>query len=285
YTYVFNFMTDNYLSPSVYAASTTFVNFDANGYLNYLAGTSSSNSMKTTSYKIEKNKWHQLAITIDCDRKRPLIFLDGKYIGCDDAYLATMDKVAICISKTQVGKVYYDDVVYYEGYYRNDDEVVTPSKEISNIAIDTYNDIISYANVTGVADLKAAIKEQSNAATVEIYNSDYTVATELTNDKIVVLTSPNGLRYEYYTLANLDVSDIVFDVADDNIKASVAMFKSAASPVLYLAAYSDSELISIDVATVTVGGDIAEATVAYDKDLTYKAFVWDGVSPVAKDEY
>lgn len=294
FTYVFNLFAENVAMPIVYA-NKILVKFDADGYLYYLSGGGSGETEQyiKTDYKITANRWHQLAITFCSGRWRPYIFLDGvNVVGSKSWYDWKVGAVSIAADTSVIGSMYFNDVRYYQGYYDPNDEIITAPAAASNVKIDTANKVISYANISTVEDLKAAIEAQCDASAVNVYvtptSKTYTAATTLDNaNNVVVLTSPNGLRYDYYILAQMDMSDIVFNVSNGSIKASVAVFDSGVNASkLYIAAYDGTELMGIDVANVTADGTIADAQIAYNSSLTYKAFLWDASSnPVAKAEY
>ncbi|MBR5505250.1 MAG: hypothetical protein IKV73_02965 [Clostridia bacterium] len=294
FTYVFNFFAENVAMPIVYA-NEVLVRFDSNGYLEYRSGGAGSETTQyiKTDYKITANRWHQLAITFCSGRWRPYIFLDGvNVVGSKLWYDWKVGEVAIGADKSVTGAVYFNDVRYYEGYYDPSAEIITAAPSAGNVKIDTKNKVIYYAGISELDALKSSIKEHCDASAVNVYETPasktYTAATTLNNaNNVVVLTSPNGLRYDYYTLAQMDMSDIVFNVSNGSIKASVAVFDSGVNASkLYIAAYDGTELMGIDVANVTADGTIADAQIAYNSSLTYKAFLWDASSnPVAKAEY
>lgn len=304
FTYVFNFFAENVAMPVVYydsigKSATTAVNlvkFDSEGYLSYYSGgaTGETKQYIKTDYKITPHRWHQLAVTFCSGRYRPIIFLDGRQVlGSSPTYYDWhVAEVGIGANKSVTGSVYFNDVRYYEGYYDPSDEIISAAPSADNVKIDTKNKVIYYAGISELEALKSSIKEHCDASAVNVYatpaSTAYTAATALDNaNSVVVLTSPNGLRYDYYTLAEMDMSDIVFDVSNGNIKASVAVFDSSVNASkLYLASYDDTELVGIDVATVTADGTVADAEIAYDSSLTYKAFLWNAsLNPVAKAEY
>ena len=212
FTYVFNIYAEDVSLPVLYANSAhgsvknyVLARFDSDGYLSYTkeAYTGSSTSDVKTQHRLTPNKWHQLAISFCSAKWRPLIFFDGEYIGCTDAwYDWQVYQLCIGADKSKTGTVYFDDVEYYEGYYTK------------------------------------------------------------------------------------DISDIKLNVSDGKIRASVAVSDlTLESPKLYLAAYSCSELVGIDVADAQADGTVTETELTYDSSLTYKAFLWDASLAPVKFNY
>ncbi|MBR5505515.1 MAG: heparinase II/III family protein [Clostridia bacterium] len=207
FTYVLNIYAEDVSLPVLYvnSAHSTVKNyvlarFDSDGYLCYTkeAYSGGSTSDVKTQYKLTPNKWHQLAVSFCSATWIPLIFFDGEYIGCTDAwYDWKVYQLGIGADKSKTGTVYFDDVEYYEGYYK-------------------------------------------------------------------------------------DMSDIELSVSDGKIRAAAAVSDlTLESAKLYLAAYSRSELVGIDVADVQANGPATETELTYDSSLTYKAFLWDAsLSPV-----
>ena len=294
FTYVFNFFAENVAMPIVYA-NEVLVRFDSDGCLEYRSGGAGSETTQyvKTDYKITANRWHQLAITFCSGRWRPYIFLDGvNVVGSKSWYDWKVSEVAIGAIKSVVGEVYFNDVRYYEGYYTPENEIITAPAAVSNVKIDTKNKLISYAGIDNLDELKTAIKANCNASAVNVYNAPlsktYIASESLDNaNNVVVLTSPNGLRYDYYTLSNLDISDIVFDVEEGNIKASVAAFDSSLnSPKLYIASYSENELMNVNATDVTLDGEVSDTSIPYNSKFKYKAFLWDAtLTPIKVLEY
>lgn len=291
FTYVFNMYADGNADAWVgYGSGYPLFKWDANGDV-YTVSESSALAYDTTAVmNIQRNRWHQISVTVDKKRNRPIIHIDGKLLKpsySDDFPYSGIHYLALCVTGKEVAndKVLYSDVTYYEGFYTKGNEFVESVSPATDFAIDMDNNIIYYQNI-GVQELKDLILANTNASTAMVY-ADNTFASEATtldnNSNVVVLTSPNGFRYEYYTLkdySEIPAPEFAFDLGETTFTVSAKIKADYTGSTIYVATYTSDNTL---VAVTPIALDASDYNTEFSQKFAYggggrkiKVFLWDG---------
>ena len=289
FTYVFNMYAKGTADAWVgYDEGIKLLTWDSTGNIY-------TENNKEAYMTLSRGQWHQVAVTVDKFRNRPIIHIDGQLLP-DFEYTTGIHTLHLCISTkgTAGDEVLYSNVTYYEGFYTKDGEFVEQSVPSDALSIDMDTKTI-YHNNLDAESLKSAITSITTASSVILYaDSSLTEqASEINNDTCAVATSANGMRFEYYTITSMDdapMPQFNFDFNDDDFKVTTKVIKAEKNIVLYLASYSsDNCLLNVAVKELTANDLCKEITktCAYgDSSVSkVKAFLWyDGLVPIACDE-
>lgn len=297
FTYVFNIYADGDADAWVgYGSGYPLFKWDANGDI-YTVSENDVLAYDTTAVmNIQRNRWHQVSVTADKNRNRPIIHIDGKLLNpsySEDFPYVGIHYLALCVTGKEAAndKVLYSDVTYYEGFYTKGNEFVESVSPATDFAIDMDNNIIYYQNI-GVQELKDLILANTNASTAKVY-ADNTFASEATtldnNSNVVVLTSPNGLRYEYYTLkaySEIPAPEFTFDLGETTFTVSAKINADYTGSTIYVATYTSDNTL---VAVTPIALDASDYNTEFSQKFAYggggrkiKVFLWDGLqNPVS----
>ena len=219
FTYVFNIYAEDVSAPVIYANSAhgsvknyVLARFDSEGYLSYTktAYSGGTTSDVKTQYKLTPNSWHQIAISFCSARWRPLIFFDGKYVGCTDShYDWQVYQFAIGVDKSKQGTVYFDDVEYYEGYY--DSDYVNKASKLNlssgseSVHIASDGNINVDLSVINSADSLFSVLS-TDADNIKLYadNSFSAEASEVADGNVLVLSDVDNKIFKYYNVSPIE---------------------------------------------------------------------------------
>ncbi|MBE7052633.1 MAG: hypothetical protein E7395_08755 [Ruminococcaceae bacterium] len=251
-------------------------------------GTSMSS---TPEFKLETGCWHQVAITMDKGTGGKLeIYIDGKLlqrIVDEDIGWNNYQGIALAtFCQTTTGKVLFDDIEIYNGFYDAKDANVAVKSVTSDFIIDKDNKVIYYKNMTTPSEIVSAALANTNASTAKVY-ADNTFASEATtldnNSNVVVLTSPNGLRYEYYTLkaySEIPAPEFAFDLGETTFTVSAKIKADYTGSTIYVATYTSDNTL---VAVTPIALDASDYNTEFSQKFAYgsggrkvKVFLWDG---------
>ncbi len=209
------------------ADATVNFQYEDNGYelIKYLSdGTFMyrENDTYVDAGKYETGIWHRLVIWFDGasdngnPRRRHSIYLDGEKLTEDGKYMsnaAALIMPGINAATSSEGIVAIDD---FKAYYLDND--YTPStadmvvtENTTALTFNTMSKTLTY-NPYVYADLASLIQGIEDATqskyTAVFADSDLSVkADELTDECILVFTSPNGKSYAYYDLREMTKED------------------------------------------------------------------------------
>ena len=261
----------------------------------YLPATGTSMS-STSEMKLETGRWHQVAFSMDrATGGKSLLYIDGKVYdksAAGEIGWNNYNGIALGVGfNATSGKVLFDDIVVYNGFYDPEGDVVKAVSATENFALDPSNNVI-YCQNFDVAGLKDAILENTDASDVKLY-ADSTMAqeaTEINADTYVMTTSANGLRFAYYTVKSMDeapVPEFTFNLSTYTFDVTTKVINAEKDTILYLATYSDDDTL-VNIVTKPIGADELNKDItvraAYGSDSVkkVKAFLWyEGLKPIA----
>lgn len=299
FTYVFNIYADGNSDATIHLDGYSLLKWTQNGEI-YMRNDSFTEPWPETPAmtNIKRGQWHQIAITFNSGSCRPIFYVDGVSLTTSKAqppyvdYNTKSTLVALGIDSinngSTTGQVLYSDVVYYEGYFYNEGDLIVPNKSDDTIKIDAVGGVIYHNGIDSIDALKAAVLANTDASVVTVYtnDTDYVEATEITSEVMVMAKSANGMRYKCFNPEEITLSDITTTVSDGNISASVKAFDETYEGYsLIIASYDGGFLKAVDVAKVTAvdGSAATVATITYDETLKVKTFFWNGVAPIVPD--
>lgn len=293
-TYVFNMYVDGDAIARIgmmYGTSAYYVMKWEGATGDFYAPASGTSMSSTPEFKLETGRWHQIAISMDKGTGGKVeIYIDGVLYqkGIDDNHgwnnYQGIALGAYCFSTT--GKVLYDDIETYNGFYDAEDANVAVKSVTSNFIIDKDNKVIYYKNMTTPSEIVSAVIANTNASTAKVY-ADNTFASEATtldnNSNVVVLTSPNVLRYEYYTLkaySEIPAPEFAFDLGETTFTVSAKIKADYTGSTIYVATYTSDNTL---VAVTPIALDASDYNTEFSQKFAYgsggqkvKVFLWDG---------
>jgi len=308
-TYVFNMYTEGdavariammYGTSAYYVAKWDGATGDFYGPKGPSTNTSQGTSMSATpDLNLATGRWHQIAITMDRGTGgRIEMYVDGVLLQrVIDENLGWNNYSGVGFGvgyDESTGKVLFDDIEIYNGFYDKDASAVAHRTSSKDFAIDCANKVIYYQNMTSASELSAAVLANTTASSAKVY-TDVTLGTEaaeLTADTVVWVKSPDGLRDEYYTLKAYSelpepVVSITPSVSTFTVKTNFASI--AEDYVCYVATYDEAGKL-VTITTLPLTEDMVFNT--YSKKLAYgaggvsaKVFLWkNSIAPVAYAE-
>ncbi|MBQ4527856.1 MAG: hypothetical protein II998_07270 [Clostridia bacterium] len=308
-TYVFNMYTEGdaiariammYGTSAYYVAKWDGATGDFYGPKGPSTNTSQGTSMSATpDLNLATGRWHQVAITMDKGTGgRMEMYVDGVLLQrVIDENLGWNNYSGVGFGvgyDESTGKVLFDDIEIYNGFYDKDASAVAHKTSSKDFAIDCANKVIYYQNMTSASELSAAVLANTTASSAKVY-TDATLtaeAAELTADTVVWVKSPDGLRDEYYTLKAYSelpepVVSITPSVSTFTVKTNFASI--AEDYVCYVATYDEAGKL-VTITTLPMTEDMVFNT--YSKKLAYgaggvsaKVFLWkNSIAPVAYAE-
>jgi len=229
----------------------------------HATGTSMSS---TPDLNLATGRWHQVAITMDRGTGGKLeLYIDGKLLQrIVDEDLGWNNYTGIALAtycESTSGKVLYDDIEVYNGFYDAEASNVAVKSSSDDFIVDTDNKVIYYQNMTTSHEIATAALANTNATSAKVFadNTFTAEASELDNGaNVVMLTSPDGIRYEYYTLkpiSELPAPVITITPSKTTFTVSGKIISDLSGYTMYVATYTNDDTL-VSVAPVVIDGSM-----------------------------
>ncbi len=281
YTYVVNVYADGDAIARIIPVSSTgsFINAfrwtpDGNFTYNY------NEENNADGGNIERGKWHRVAITLEPQRGRLHFWVDGKHITDTSVYLSSgLSRLDLGVDAgSKNGKVAYDDLRIYEGYYDADEDMVN----VTSLNTSAYDGNISYTSEITSVD---ALKSELGVKSIALYTDDTMTAktTELSNAAYAAAVSESGMGYGYFNVAKVERENMLVSKAENGSFTAKALYTVPENTTITVATYNKQTGKVEDAKRYTVAADgIAELAAAMSDTAYQKAFLWDEkMSPLA----
>ena len=275
-TYVFNMYTDGdaiarialmFGTSAYYVAKWDGSTGDFYGPKGPSNAPTQATAMATTpDLNLETGRWHQVAITMDKGTGgRIEMYVDGKLLQrVIDENLGWNNYSGVGFGigyEETTGKALFDDIEIYNGFYDAEDANVGAKSATDDFVVDTDNKVIYYQNMTTSSEIVTAALANTNATAAKVY-ADSTFAAEAAeldnSTNVVMLTSPNGIRYEYYTLkpmSELPAPVITITPSKTIFTVSGKIISNLSGYTMYVATYTNDDTL-VSVAPVVIDGSM-----------------------------
>ncbi|MBQ4528546.1 MAG: hypothetical protein II998_10800 [Clostridia bacterium] len=166
--------------------------------------------------KLERGRWHTIAVTFDSETLEQDIYADGEF-------LATITRCSFAASNNTMrigtyagsnkGVVAIDDVYTYPGAYDPTNEIVTLAggDERMTINSDSKTIICQEDAFADAASFNKAVEIAFDANYAVLYDFDLTVPATDFAYGVVAINSKNGIGYDYYKVYDGTVIEENFD--------------------------------------------------------------------------
>lgn len=279
YTYSLNVYADGdttaRIIPVIGSGFADAFNWAPDGKFTYVG----NNMVAMDGGTAERGKWHRVAITFDTQRGRLHFWVDGKLITTTSAYLSSLSRLDLGIETgSSNGKVAYDDLRIYEGYYDADEDMV----EVTSQNTSAYGGAISYTDEIPNVD---ALKADMGIDNISLY-TDNTLAAKtenLSEAKYAMVLSESGVGYNYFNVAKVDKANMLVSKEENGTFTARALYKVPEGTDITIATYNKQTGKLETVKQYETGSDgIAELTKTMSDTTYQKAFLWDSqLKPIA----